>query len=187
MRESEDRVEFKKGENGNVSYNGANKDKPSDRRRCILGYVIALCNEGGGSLVIGMHDTFPHQVVGTKQSLDAIGQLESDIYRDVSIRPDVYELFDSNGKRVVVISIPGRPSGKVYKFEDVALMRVGEELRPMDDKSYITILQEQEPDFSEEICRVATIADLDENAIGVLKMKYARKQNNPNFIHLSNR
>lgn len=56
MRESEDHVEFKKGEGGNVSYNGAGKDKPKDRRRCILGYVVALCNEGGGYLVIGMHE-----------------------------------------------------------------------------------------------------------------------------------
>ena len=35
MRESEDNVEFKKGEYGNVSYNGAGKDKPKDRRKCI--------------------------------------------------------------------------------------------------------------------------------------------------------
>ena len=65
MRESEDHVEFKKGEYGNVSYNGAGKDKPKDRRKCILGYVTALCNEGGGRMVIGMHDKYPHQVTGT--------------------------------------------------------------------------------------------------------------------------
>ena len=57
MRESEDRVEFKKGERGNVSYNGGSKTEPSDRRRCILGYVTALCNEKGGTMVIGMHDS----------------------------------------------------------------------------------------------------------------------------------
>ena len=50
------RVEFKKGEQGNVSYNGGDKAKPKDRRKCILGYVTALCNEGGGRMVIGMHD-----------------------------------------------------------------------------------------------------------------------------------
>ena len=50
MRESEDRVEFKAGEGGNVSYDGRGKTNPKDRRRCILGYVIALCNEGGGRL-----------------------------------------------------------------------------------------------------------------------------------------
>lgn len=45
MRESEDHVEFKKDEHGNVSYNGADKQQPKDRHYCIPGYVIALCNE----------------------------------------------------------------------------------------------------------------------------------------------
>lgn len=45
MQESEDHVEFKKGEHGNVSYNGDDKQQPKDRRCCIPGYVIALCNE----------------------------------------------------------------------------------------------------------------------------------------------
>ena len=45
MRESEDHVEFKKGEQGNVSYNGGDKAKPKDRRKCILGYVTALCSQ----------------------------------------------------------------------------------------------------------------------------------------------
>ena len=40
MRESEDHVEFKKGEGGNVSYNGKGKDKPKERRRCILRLVF---------------------------------------------------------------------------------------------------------------------------------------------------
>ena len=134
MRETEDHVEFKEGVGGNVSYNGAGKDKPKDRRRCILGYVSALCNEGGGFLVIGMHDDYPHKVTGTKQAENALGKLESDIYKDLGIRPDIYELFDEQNKRVLVIQIPARPSGKIFKFEDVALMRVGEELKPMDDK-----------------------------------------------------
>lgn len=186
MRETEDHVEFKEGIGGNVSYNGAGKDKPKDRRRCILGYVVALCNESGGYLVIGMHDSFPHNVTGTKQAENAIGKLESDIYRDLGIRPDIYELYDEQNKRVLVIQVPARPIGKVYKFEDVALMRVGEELKPMDDKTYISIIQEQEPDFSEEICEKAQLSDLDEEAIEILKDKYSQKQKNPSFRVLSN-
>lgn len=188
MRESEDHVEFKKGEGGNVSYNGKGKDKPNERRRCILGYVAALCNEGGGRIVIGMHDKHPHAVIGTSQCVNAIGQLESDIYRDTGIRPFVYELFeDKTNKRVLVIEIPGRPTGKVFKFEDVALMRVGEELKPMDDKTYISIIQEQEPDFSEQYCEEASFDDLDPNAISILKEKYAKKQKNPSFKSLTDR
>ena len=126
QRESEDRVEFKKGENGNVSYNGAKADKPQKRRRCILGYVTALCNEGGGRIVIGMEDKHPHKVVGTSQAENGIGQLESDIYNDTGIRPQIYELFeDTTHKRVLVIEVSGRPRGKVYKYEDVPLMRGG--------------------------------------------------------------
>lgn len=184
MRESEDHVEFKKGEGGNVSYNGSGKEKPKDRRRCILGYVVALCNEGGGRLVIGMHDTHPHKVIGTKQCENAIGELESNIYRDLGIRTSVYELFEDD-KRVLVIEVPPRPIGKLFKFEDVPLMRVGEDLLPMDEQTYLSIIQEQEPDFSEQICEVATINDLDPDAIRIMKEQYARKQNNPTFMSVS--
>lgn len=182
MRESEDRVEFKAGEGGNVSYDGRGKTNPKERRRCILGYVIALCNEGGGRLVIGMHDNYPHRVTGTRQAQDAIGQLESDIYRDTTIRPEIYELYDEENRRVLVIEVPSRPIGKVFKFEDVPLMRVGEELKPMSDAMYLKILQESEPDFSEKICEGLTLEDLDEEAIRVMKQGYAQRWNKPEFV-----
>lgn len=185
LKESEDRVEFKKDEGGNISYDGGSKLKPNERRRCILGYVTALCNEGGGYLVIGMSDNYPHEVIGTKQSLDSIGELESKIYTDTSIRPVIYELYESL-KRVLVIEVPSRPAGKVFKYEDVALMRVGEELKPMSDEVYLKIINEQEPDFSQQICEDLTISDLDTKAIEILKEKYSLKQNNPNFKTLSN-
>lgn len=185
LKESEDKVEFKKGEGGNISYDGGSKPKPSDRRRCILGYVTALCNEGGGYLVIGMTDNYPHDVVGTQQNLDSIGELEAKIYTDTGIRPIIYELYE-NQKRVLVIEVPCRPAGKIFKFEDVALMRVGEELKPMSDEVYLKIIQEQEPDFSQQVCEGLSVYDLDQRAIILLKEKYSIKQNNPQFKLLPN-
>lgn len=188
-RESEDKIEFKKAEQGNFSYNGGDKSKPADRRKCILGYVVAFCNESGGSLVLGMEDTYPHKVVGTTQSVDAIGELESRIYTDTGIRPDVYELYENETLkfgRILVIDVPARPLGKVFKFEDVPLMRVGEELRPMSDEKLRSIWLEQEADFSAETCEDATIEDLSLDAIEILKQKYAAKQKNPTFISLPN-
>lgn len=185
LKESEDKVEFKKGEGGNISYEGGSKPKPSERRRCILGYVTALCNEGGGYLVIGMTDNYPHEVVGTQQNVGSIGELEAKIYTDTGIRPIVYELYEDQ-KRVLVIEVPCRPAGKVFKFEDVALMRVGEELKPMSDEVYLKIIQEQEPDFSQQICEGLLISDLDQKAIILLKEKYSIKQNNPQFKLLPN-
>lgn len=189
-KESEDKVEFKKGEHGNVAYDGGSRLKPSERRRCILGYVTALCNEKGGSLVIGMEDKYPHKVVGTSQNENSTGELEANIYRDTGIRPKIYELYEDEAEkkgRVLVIDVPPRPAGTVFKFEDVPLMRVGEELKPMSDEVYLSIIQENEPDFSQQICRDATLDELDPDALSVLKEKYAKKQNNPIFLTLSNR
>lgn len=184
LKESEDHVEFKKGEGGNIAYNGGSKTVPSERRRCILGYVTALCNEGGGALVIGMHDKFPHKVTGTKQCEGELGDLEARIYRDTAIRTTIYELYEED-KRVLIIEVPGRPAGRVFKFEDVTLMRVGEELKPMSDEVLLKILQEQEPDFSQQICEKLTFSDLDLRALEIMKEKYALKQNNPRFRTLS--
>ena len=187
LKESEDKIEFKRAEQGNLAYDGGTRTKPNERRRCILGYVTALCNEGGGSLVIGMSDNYPHKVVGTKQSEDAIGELESNIYRDTQIRPQIYELYEDEvlkRGRVLVITVPSRPIGQVFKFEDVPLMRVGEELKPMSNEVFFNILQEQEPDFSATIVEGVSIADLDEEAVKILRQKYVAKHKNTDFLTL---
>lgn len=185
LKESEDKVEFKEGKGGNISYNGGSKPEPSKRRRCILGYVTAFANEGGGHLVFGIKESSPHIVVGTKQNEGSLGELESKIYTDTGIRVSTQELFDKENNRVVVIKIPSRPIGKIYKFEDVALMRVGEELKPMSDEQYLKIIQEKEPDFSQKICEGAEITELDDNAIAKMQEAYSKKQNNPQFLSLS--
>ena len=187
MRESEDHVEFKRCQQGNLSFNGSDKQKPSDRRQCILGYVVALANANGGYLVLGMEDAFPHKVVGTSQCENALGKLENEIYKALQIPVDAYELFDEQNNRVVVVEIPRHPVGKALRFEDVPLWRSGEELIPMPDKVLFSILQETDPDYSQAICEGVTIDDLDKEAIDILKEKYARKQNNPTFTSLSDR
>lgn len=187
MRESEDHVEFKRCQQGNLSFNGSDKQKPSDRRKCILGYVVALANANGGYLVLGMEDAFPHKVVGTSQCENALGKLENEIYKALQIPVDAYELFDEQNNRVVVVDIQRHPVGKALRFEDVPLWRSGEELIPMPDKVLFSILQETDPDYSQAICEGVTIDDLDKEAIDILKEKYARKQNNPTFTSLSDR
>jgi ATP-dependent DNA helicase RecG len=184
LKEEENRVEFKEAKGGNYSFNGGTKNDPKERRKCIVGYVTAFANEGGGFLVFGVHDKYPHRITGTNQCENAIGKLEQDIYRETKIRVSVIELFDDNGKRVLVIKIPARPPGKVYKFEDVSLMRVGEELLPMSDEQYLKIIQEQEPDFSQKFCDGLSITDLDPHAILRMKEAYSKKQNNSLFLNL---
>lgn len=183
LRESEDKVEFKEAKS-NFPWNGGSHTEQKDRRKCFLGYVVALANEKGGLLVLGMTDTLPHTVVGSDFADGKIGALEDAVYEKLGIRVHIEELFDESGLRVVVTKIPSRPLGRMLKFEGVALMRSGDSLRNMSDEEMLAILLEQEPDFSAKICPELTFNDINEGAITILKEKYALKQNNPNFREL---
>jgi ATP-dependent DNA helicase RecG len=184
LKESEDKVEFKAAEH-NFPFAGGSHTAQEDRRKCFLGYVVAFANEGGGRLVLGMADKAPHNVVGSDFAQGKIGELEDETYSRLGIRVRFEELFEDS-LRVLVIHIPTRPIGKMMKFEGVPLMRVGESLRNMSDEEMFAILSEQEPDFSEKICADSTIDDLDDLAINKLKEAYSEKQNNPQFLTLSN-
>ncbi len=152
----------------------------------MLGYIVALANEGGGKLIFGVKENkrLPHNIVGSVAWQDEEGKLEEDIYKDLKIRVKT-EVLHENGKRVLILHIPSRPIGKTLKFQDVPLMRVGENLLPMSDEHLFSILQEQEPDFSAKICKGLCVKDLDERAILKMKQSYARKQKNEQFLHLS--
>ncbi|MCD4665784.1 MAG: putative DNA binding domain-containing protein, partial [Bacteroidales bacterium] len=185
LKESEDKVEFKEAQN-NFPWNGGSHTEQKERRKCYLGYIVALANEGGGYLVLGMTNAEPHDVVGSDFAEGKIGALENAVYEKLGIRVHTEELFDNNGLRVVISTIPSRPHGRTLKFEGIPLMRTGDSLRNMSDEEVFRILSEQEPDFSAKTCPEFTLNDIDENAIAVLKEKYAKKQKNSGFITYSN-
>lgn len=178
LKESEDKVEFKEALN-QYNYNNG--------RRSVLGYTVALANEGGGKLILGVRENNNglHIITGSAAWEGHEGKLAEDVYRDKQIRIQTEVLYEGT-KRVLVIHIPSRPVGKTLKFEDVPLMRVGEDLLSMSDEQLFKILQEQEPDFSAKICPDLTQRDVDKDAIGILKEKYAKKQNNHGFKTQSN-
>ncbi len=180
LRESEDKVEFKKAQT-NFSFDGGGHADQARKRKCYLGYIVALCNEKGGTLVFGMADAHPHTVVGTDFYTGRIGELVDKVYSRLQIRVSIEELFDENGLRVLVTYVPARSAGKIMKFEGVGLMRTGDSLRNMDDDEAFAILSERESDFSAKICDGLTVNDIDETAIKTLKQKYAVKQKNPTF------
>ncbi|OJV76347.1 MAG: AAA family ATPase [Bacteroidia bacterium 44-10] len=183
LKESEDRIEFKEAKN-NFSFAGGKNTDQTERRKCYLGYVVALANEGGGKLVMGMKDKVPHEVVGSDFAEGKVGDLTDETYERLGIRVRTEELWEDK-KRVLIIHVPTRPVGKLLKFEGVPLMRTGESLRNMSDEEMFAILSEQEPDFSAKICEGLTIADLDDTAIQKMRESYSQKQNNPQFLSLS--
>lgn len=183
LREREDHIEFKEAKH-NYPFAGGNHSDVKERRKCVLGYIVAFANERGGKLVLGMADKMPHTVVGTDFAIDKVGQLEDEIYRRLYIRVHCEELYDVDNKRVLVINIPSRPIGKALRFEGVPLMRVGESLREMDDQEYFSILQEQDPDFSARICNGLSLDDLSEEAIKNMRNLIHEKRSKPEILTL---
>ena len=84
MRESEDHVEFKAARK-NYPYNVGSKSDPRERRRCVLGYVVALANERGGLLVLGMEDRFPHKVCGSDFAAGVSGAVDVGHRQDMEL------------------------------------------------------------------------------------------------------
>jgi ATP-dependent DNA helicase RecG len=179
LKESEDRIEFKEAKH-NFPFAGGSSTKHTDRRKCFLGYITALANEGGGKLVFGMTDAHPHVVVGSDFGIGRMGAIVNDTLIHLGVRIHYDELYEET-RRVLVVHVPSRPIGRLMKFEGIALMRTGDSLRNMTDDEMFHILSENEPDFSAKICNGLCIEDLDEIAIILMKEAYSQKQMNPAF------
>ena len=87
-------------------------------------YCVALANEGGGRLFLGITDTPPRKIVGTAAYPD-LSKIKKQIFDRLHFRIDVEQVNHPDG-RVLVFHIPSRPKGTAYTYEGAFLMRVGE-------------------------------------------------------------
>jgi ATP-dependent DNA helicase RecG len=111
-------------------------------------YCVALANEGGGYLLLGIEDQPPRRVVGTAAFADPVG-MAAKMFEVLGFRVDIEEVIHPDG-RVVVFDIPSRPKGTAFQFEGAYLMRAGEELRPMSEDRLRSIFAEGQPDWLSE-------------------------------------
>lgn len=111
-------------------------------------YCVALANEGGGTLVLGVADKPPRRVVGTQAFNNPVGMAEK-LFQAVGFRVDIEEVDHPDG-RVVVFHVPPRPRGTAYHLDGAYLMRSGEALNPMSEDRLRTIFAEGKPDWLEE-------------------------------------
>jgi ATP-dependent DNA helicase RecG len=129
------RIEFKEA-----------KNQYDNRKLC--GYCVAIANEGGGHLVLGIRNKPPREVVGTKAFNNSIEMAEK-LFQTLGFRVDIEEVLHPDG-RVVVFQIPSRPRGSAYHLEGAYLMRCGESLVPMTEDQLRKIFKEGEPDWLEQ-------------------------------------
>lgn len=114
----------------------------------LLRYCVALANEGGGQLVLGVADRPPRRVVGSQAFVAAsdLNDIKARIVEKLHIRVDVVELLHPDG-RVLVFEIPSRPLGQPLGFDGAYLMRAGEDLVPMTPDQLKRIFAEGEQDW----------------------------------------
>jgi ATP-dependent DNA helicase RecG len=111
-------------------------------------YCVAIANEGGGRLLLGIADKPPRKVVGTEAFNDPVKMSEV-LFQALGFRVDIEEVEHPDG-RVLVFHIPSRPKGTAYHLDGAYLMRSGEELVPMSEDQLRRIFAEGEPDWLEE-------------------------------------
>ena len=111
-------------------------------------YCVAIANEGGGKLVLGVADQPPRPVVGTRAFRDPIAMAEK-LFQAIGFRVDIEEVQHPSG-RVLVFHIPSRPRGTAYHLDGVYLMRVGQALSSMSEERLRQIFSEGEPNWLEE-------------------------------------
>ncbi len=114
-------------------------------------YGVALANEGGGLLLLGISDQPPREVVGSRACPNPVAQSQK-LFEALGFRIDIEEVEHSDG-RVVVFQVPSRPSGTAYHLDGAYLMRSGEALVPMSEDQLRRIFTEGKPDWVEEHSR----------------------------------
>lgn len=123
----------------------------------LLRYCVALANEGGGHLVLGVSDKLPRRVVST-QAFQNTGAIAAKILEALRIRVNVSALVHPDG-RVLVFEVPSRPSATPLHLDGVYLMRAGEELVPMTPDQLKRIMMESGEGWFDRPARVGASAD----------------------------
>jgi ATP-dependent DNA helicase RecG len=111
----------------------------------LFRYCVALANEGGGKIILGVADEMPRKVVGSK-AFPNLADIQTRILDKLRFRVEVEEVFHSDG-RIIVFHVPSRPTGTAYHFEGAYLMRSTEDTVAMSEDRLRQIFDEGKPDW----------------------------------------
>ncbi len=175
VEQLEELMTSKEGEH--LEFKLAGRQFDSER---LTRYCVALANEGGGKLILGVTDKPPRQVAGTEAFPD-IGKTQVQLLDRLHLRIDVEEMVHSDG-RIVVVHVPSRPIGRPVEYRGAYWMRSHDALVPMTPEKLQQIFAEAEPDFSAQICKEATFGDLDYNAINTFRKRWHRRSGNDELL-----
>lgn len=145
--------------------------------------LLRLANNGGGRLVFGITDKRPRSVIGSA-AFDQPERTRMGLIEKLKVNVD-FQIFDHDGKRVLVFDVKGRPIGLPVQYDGVAWIYEGDALKPMPEDMRRNIYDETGGDFSGTICAGATVEDLDETAIENFRTKWVEKSGKKQLATLS--
>ncbi|MGA7950862.1 MAG: RNA-binding domain-containing protein [Thiobacillaceae bacterium] len=117
----------------------------------LVDYCVALANEGGGRIVLGVTDKPPRRVVGTS-AFDLPEKTVAGIHERIHLKV-LWQEIPHAGGRVLVFEVPPRPVGHPLHYEGRYWMRAGEELVPMTPDQLKRIIEEGKPEFIDQAAR----------------------------------
>jgi ATP-dependent DNA helicase RecG len=147
----------------------------------LVEYCVALANEGGGKIILGVTDRRPRLVVGTGAFAEP-GRTEAGLHDRLSHRIPVEELRTDKG-RVLVVHVPPRLRGTAWQIDGRYLKRAGDELAALTDAELRTMFAETGPDFSAEWCLGAGMSDLSPQAIRAFRERWATRTRDERKVH----
>lgn len=123
----------------------------------LLKYCVALANEGGGRLILGVSDKRPRQVVGSQAFLN-VEEVKGRLLEALRVRVEVETIAHPQG-RVVIFHVPSRPVGMPVHLDGQYLMRAGEQLVAMTPDMLRRIFDEGRADFFSQTASAGVSAD----------------------------
>ena len=146
-------------------------------------YCCALANEGGGKVILGVTDKRPRQVIGTR-AFQQPEDTRRSLREQIPVNIEVSEI-NYSGRRVLVFHVPAHPVGVPIRYKGIYWSREVDSLIPMSEDKLRAIFAEAGHDFSADICKNATIQDLDPYAIDDFQRRWMEKSKNAQLGSLS--
>lgn len=157
-----ERLEFKSARN-NFHF-----DKLAD-------YCVALANEGGGRIILGVSDARPRDVLGTAAFTEP-GRTEAGLFQRLRHRVQIEEAT-YRGRRLLVVHVPSRLPGTAWDHNGRYLRRAGDDLVTIPADELRTMFAEVGPDYSASTVD-ADFAALSPAALAEFRTRWTRKTGN---------